>query len=62
MVPTGGLTGRRPDYNIKRLLCNTWKQRNGRLTVGDVYIWSRNGAPSRKGGVVNGQMIKPSNK
>ena len=30
--------------------------------VGRVSIRSRNGAPSRKGCVVNGQMIKESNK
>ena len=39
-----------------------WKQRNERPTVGGVSIRSRNGAPSRKGCVVNGQMTKASNK
>ena len=33
-----------------------------RLNVGDVSIRSRNGAPSLKGCVVNGQMTKASNK
>ena len=32
------------------------KQRNERPAVGNVYNRSRNGAPSRKGCVVNGQM------
>ena len=46
----------------KQLLCNIWKKRNERPNVGGVSIRSRNGAPSRKGCVVNGQMIKASNK
>ena len=46
----------------KKFQCNIWKQRNERPTVGDVSIRSRNGAPSRKGCVVNGQMTKAGNK
>ena len=39
------------------------KKRNERgANVGGVSIRSRNGAPSRKGCVVNGQMTKASNK
>ena len=38
------------------------KKRNERPNVGGVSIRSRNGAPSRKGCVVNGQMTKASNK
>ena len=37
-----------------------WKKRNERPSVGGVYTSSRNGAPSRKGCVVNGQMPKAS--
>ena len=33
-----------------------WKKRDERPNVGGVSIRSRNGAPSRKGCVVNGQM------
>ena len=44
------------------LLCTIWKQRMERLSVGGVFIRSRNGTPSRKGCVVNGQMTKASNK
>ena len=40
----------------KQFLCNIWKKRNERQNVGGVSIRSRNGAPSRKGCVVNGQM------
>ena len=39
-----------------------WKKRNERPNVGGVSIRSRNGAPSRKGCVVNAQMTKASNK
>ena len=35
-----------------------WKQRNERPIAGVVSIRSRNGAPSRKGCVINGQMTK----
>ena len=34
-----------------------WKKRNERPNVGGVSIRSRNGAPSRKGCVVSGQMV-----
>ena len=41
----------------KQFLCNTWKKRNERRNVGGASIRSRNGAPSRKGCVVSGQMM-----
>ena len=41
---------------------STWKKRTEHPHVGDVSIRSRNGAPSRKGCVVNGKMTKASNK
>ena len=41
---------------------NKEKKRIERPNVGGVSIRSRNGAPSRKGCVVNGQMTKVSNK
>ena len=50
------------DRMSKQFLCNIWKKRNERPNVGDASISSRNGAPSRKGRVVNGQMTKASNK
>ena len=50
------------DTICKRFLCNVWKKRNEHRTVGGVSIRSRNGAPSRKGCVVNGQTAKASNK
>ena len=43
---------------IKQSLCNVWKKRNERPNFGGVSIRSRNGAPSRKRCVVNGQMTK----
>ena len=43
------------DKISKRFLCNIWKKRNEHPIVGGVSIRSRNGAPSRKGCVVNGQ-------
>ena len=46
----------------KQFLCIIWKKRNERPNVGGVSIRSRNGAPSRKACVVNGQMTKASNK
>ena len=46
----------------KQFLCNVWKKRNERPNVGGVSIRNRNGAPSRKGYTVNGQMTKASNK
>ena len=46
----------------KQFLRNIWKKRNERPNVGRVSIRSRNGAPSRRGCVVNGQMTKERNK
>ena len=45
-----------------KFLCSIWKRGNERPNVGGVSIRSRNGAPSRKGCMVNGQMTKASNK
>ena len=39
-----------------------WKKRNEHPNVGGVSTRSRNGAPSRKGCVVNAQMTKASSK
>ena len=50
------------DRISRHLVCNIWKKRNECPDVGVVSIRSRNGAPSRKGCVVNGQMTKVSNK
>ena len=50
------------DKISKQFICNIWKKRNGRPNVGGVSIRSGNGAPSRKGCVVNGQMTKASKK
>ena len=50
------------DEICKKKTCNIWKKRNERPNVGGVSIRSRNGAPSRKGCVVNGQMANASNK
>ena len=50
------------DKISKTFLCNKWNKRNERRKVGGVSLWSKNGAPSRKGCVVNGQMTKASNK
>ena len=44
------------------LVCDIWKRRHERQNVGGVSNRSRNGAPSRKGFVVSGQMTKASNK
>ena len=49
------------DKICKRFLCNIWKKRNERLNVEGVSIRSRNGAPSRKGRVVNGHTTRASN-
>ena len=49
------------DRISKPFLCSMWKKRNERPNVGGVFIRSRNGAPSRKGCVVNCQMTKASN-
>ena len=43
------------DRISKQFLCSLWKKRNEPPNVGGVSIRSRNGAPSRKGCVVNGQ-------
>ena len=45
----------------KKFLCNVWKKGNERPNVGGVSIRCTNGAPSRKGRVVNGQMTEVSN-
>ena len=50
------------DRISKQFLCNIWKKRDEGPNVGGVSIRSRNGAPSQKGCVVNGQMTKASNK
>ena len=56
-------TAKQQGDNIsKKFICNIWQKRNERPNVGGVSIRSRNGAPSRKGCVVNGQMTKASNK
>ena len=44
----------------KQFICSIWKKRTEHPNVGGVFIRSRNGAPSRKGSVVNGQMTKAS--
>ena len=46
----------------KLFLCNIRKKRSERPNVGGVSTRSRDGAPSRKGCVVNGEMTKASNK
>ena len=43
------------DKICRKFLCNVWKKRNEYLAVGGVSVRRRNGAPSRKGWVVNGQ-------
>ena len=50
------------DRMSKQLLCSLWKKRNERPNVGGASIRIRNGARSRMGCVVNGQMTKASNK
>ena len=49
------------DQIIKTFLYNTWENVMSAQML-EVSIRSRNGAPSRKGCVVNGQRIKASNK
>ena len=50
------------DKISKQFICSIWKKRsNERPNVGGVSIRSRNGAPFRKGGVVNGQITKAIN-
>ena len=50
------------DRISKQFTRSTWKKRNERPNVGGVSIRSRNGAPSRKGCVINGQITNTSNK
>ena len=50
------------DRISKHFLCDISKKGNESPNVGGVSIRSRNGAPSRKGCVVNGQMTKANNK
>ena len=50
------------DKICRRFLCSVWKKRNEYLGVGGVSVRSRNGGPSRKRCVVNGQTTKASNK
>ena len=50
------------DRISKQFLCSIWKKRNGRLSIGGVSIKSRDGAPSRKGCVVNIQMTQGKQK
>ena len=50
------------DTICRMFLRSVWKERNEYLVVGGVSVRSRNGAPSRKGCVVNGQTTKASNK
>ena len=50
------------DKISKTFLCNLWKKSSGHPNVGGFSIGSRNGAPSRTGCAVNGQMTMASNK
>ena len=51
------------DETSKTNLCNTWKQRKESPYVKrGVSIRSKNGAPSRKGYVINGRMTEASDK
>ena len=50
------------DRTIKQFLSIAWNKRSRRPNVEGVSIRSRNGAPSRKGCVVNDQMTMASNK
>ena len=50
------------DRITKQFLCSIWKKHNARSNVGGVSIRSWNGAPCRKGCLVNGQITKASNK
>ena len=49
------------DSTRKRFICNMWKRRYEPPNNGGVSTRSKNGAPSRKGCVVSGQMTKTSN-
>ena len=53
---------REGDRISKQFLCNMCKKCNKRSNVGGISTRSRNGAPSRKGCVDNGQMTKASKK
>ena len=56
-------TAKQDGDRIRKLfVCGVWKQRNERPNVRGVSIRSRNGAPSRKVCVVNGQTTKARNK
>ena len=59
MAATKGETG--SGKVSKNVLCSTWKKRYERPNIGGVSTRSRNGAPSRKRYVVNGQMTNASN-
>ena len=61
MVATKGETGNGGKVS-KPFLCNIRKKYNERPNVGGISIRSKNGAPSRKGYVVNGEMTKAINK
>ena len=58
MAASEGQRGRRSD--MLNILCAMWKKRTERRNVG-VSARSRNGAPSQKGCVVNGQTTEVSN-
>ena len=59
MMVTDGETGRGQDKQKKSLRqSHMEKKRNEPPNVGGVSMRSRNGAPSRKGCVVNGQTTK----
>ena len=49
------------DRISEQFLCSIWKKRNERPNVGGVFVRSRNGAPSRKGCVISGQMTEARN-
>ena len=49
------------DKISKKFPCNIWKKCSERPNIGDVSSRSRNGAPSRKGCVVNDQITKACN-
>ena len=55
-------TAKQQGGKISKKFLNIRKRRNERPDVGGVSTRSRNGGPSRKGCVVNGRMIKASNK
>lgn len=40
----------------KKIMCNIWKKRSECANVGGVSSWSKDGAPVRKGCVINAQM------